>query len=174
MGKWGFHGIYSWLMIASVQLVQITPMSRTGLWYAHNELVIGAFVNQLSYQTGAPLCTISVATCQTSRSGCCLIPPHFSSRWKTTRCLDSPQDSENSLSFRWRISQVPYFILIPCVSCLFCHGWCLKSLVRSWNWPLRHPESSQTARRDARLPPILLIWLLVTGTIGWLIVVNSG
>ena len=39
-------------MLDSVQLVNITPMSRTGLWYANNELVTGAFVNQLSYLGG--------------------------------------------------------------------------------------------------------------------------
>ena len=33
-------------------------MSRTGLWYANNELVTGAFVNQQTSQRGASHCTI--------------------------------------------------------------------------------------------------------------------
>ena len=33
----------------------ITPISRTGLWYANNELVTGANLNQLSYLGGLTL-----------------------------------------------------------------------------------------------------------------------
>ena len=40
----------------SVQLVPITPISRTGLWYANNELVTGANLNQRSHHWGASHC----------------------------------------------------------------------------------------------------------------------
>ena len=49
----------------SVQLVPITPMS---LWYANNELVSGAFVNQLITFGGAPHCIHVLAPGQIRRA----------------------------------------------------------------------------------------------------------
>jgi len=37
------------------KLVHITPISRTGLWYANNELVTGANLNQLTSLGGLTL-----------------------------------------------------------------------------------------------------------------------
>ena len=39
------------------KLVNIIPMSRTGLWYENNELVTGANLNQRSHHWGASHCT---------------------------------------------------------------------------------------------------------------------
>ena len=47
----------SYVSLPEGKLVNIIPMSRTGLWYANNELVTGANLNQRSHHWGASHCT---------------------------------------------------------------------------------------------------------------------
>ena len=54
------YGTYNYSIHGVYKPSNITGNSNNyGLWYANNELVIGAFVNQLSYLGGATLYDIS-------------------------------------------------------------------------------------------------------------------